>query len=115
MEEKNLNIEENNESNENTNEKVEKSNKKRKGKKIFRTIFNLLSFLLLVFVVVGTYIGFTGFNEVRNEKEPKYYIEKKTYTVEGTTITSYDFGLYRAEKHEDSKKYSYKLLPFFIK
>lgn len=103
------NVEKNNE------EKVEKSNKKRKKNSIFRFILNTLSFLLFVSVVCLTILAFMGFNSVKNEQEPKYYFDKNVYTSDGKNITSYDFWLYRAEKIEDSKKYSYRLVPFFIK
>lgn len=105
MEDKNINVE----------KIVEKSNKKRKRNGVVRFIFNTLSFLLLVAVIGLTILAFTGFNAVKNNQEPEYYFDKNIYTSDGTTVTSYDFLLYRAEKHEDSKKYSYRLVPFFIK
>lgn len=118
MEEKNVNIEEkeikNNVEN-NNEEKIEKSNKKRKKHGFLRFILNTLSFLILIGVIVLTYLGFTGFNAVKSDQEPKYYFDKNVYTSDGKTVTSYDFLLYRAEKIEDSKKYSYRLVPFFIK
>lgn len=100
----------------NNEEKIEKSNNKRKRHGFLRFILNTLSFLVLIAVIVLTYLGFTGFNAVKSDQEPKYYFDKREYTSsDGKTITSYDFLLYRAEKIEDSKKYSYRLVPFFIK
>ena len=100
----------------NNEEKIEKSNNKRKRHGFLRFILNTLSFLLLIAVIVLTYLGFTGFNAVKSDQEPKYYFDKREYTSsDGKTVTSYDFLLYRAEKIEDSKKYSYRLVPFFIK
>jgi len=100
----------------NNEEKIEKSNNKRKRHGVLRFILNTLSFLVLIAVIVLTYLGFTGFNAVKSDKEPEYYFDKREYTSsDGKTVTSYDFLLYRAEKIEDSKKYSYRLVPFFIK
>lgn len=122
--EKNLNVENKEEVSEqkfeevevNNEEKIEKSNNKRKRHGFLRFILNTLSFLLLIAVIVLTYLGFTGFNAVKSDQEPKYYFDKREYTSsDGKTVTSYDFLLYRAEKIEDSKKYSYRLVPFFIK
>ena len=116
MEDKNLvNEQKLEEVKENNEEKIEKSNKKRKKYGVLRFILNTLSFLVLIAVVVLTYLGFTGFNAVKNDQEPEYYFNKNVYTSDGKTVTSYDFLLYRAEKIEDSKKYSYRLVPFFIK
>ena len=100
----------------NNEEKIEKSNNKRKRHGVLRFILNTLSFLVLIAVILLTYLGFTGFNAVKSDKEPEYYFDKREYTSsDGKTVTSYDFLLYRAEKIEDSKKYSYRLVPFFIK
>lgn len=95
-------------------EEAKEIRKKSKGKTIFAIIFDLLALALLLFVIFETVIGFLGFNDVREDKTPGYYIDIKEETTGSTTKTIYNFGLYKAIKTEDSKTYSYKLVPFFL-
>lgn len=97
-------------------ERLEKlpEKKVKKKKHFFGWIINILAFLLLIFVIVEAYLGFIGFNAVKEDKVPEYYVSVETTEDNGSKITTYNFGLFKAQKIEDSKKYSYKLLPFFL-
>ena len=86
----------------------------KKKKHLIGWFCNILAFLLLLFVIVESYLAFVGFNSVKEDKIPDYYIDINTVSIGDTKITTYNFGLYKAQKIEDSKKYSYKLLPFFL-
>ena len=94
-------------------EKQEKPKRKKK-KRIFSKIINLLALLLLLFVIVESVIGFMGFNDIRNNKEPKYYRNIYTTYEDDSEITTYDFGLYKVINTETKKQYSTKLVPFFL-
>lgn len=112
MEKENIEVKEDDKEKE-LNAKMDTS-EKRKKKSIFSIIITILSFLLFLYVVFQTVIAFLNFNMIKNEKEPTYFVTKKTDTVGKYDYTIYSMGLYKIVRKEDEKRYEIKLLPFFL-
>jgi len=87
---------------------------KKKKLKLWFIFANIGAFLILLFVIFESYIAFSGFNAIKNGKEPSNCIEIVIEEKLNYTTTTYNFGLYKVIKVDDSKKYTTKLLPFFL-
>ena len=93
-------------------EPVEKPKKKKR--RVFVKIINILAFLLLLFVIFETAIAFLNFQQVRENKEPSYFVKTRVEEKDGYKYTIHDMGLYRIIRKEDNKNFEIKMLPFFL-
>ena len=89
------------------------SNKKKK-KKIGKIIFNIITSLLFIVIILEIIVGVVNMNRISNDEEPVWYLNKTTNETELKTETVYNLGLYKIVKTDTSKKTKITLKPFFI-
>ena len=84
-------------------------------KKIVRIFLRVVFILIVLFVIIDTVIGVLSMQRLNDNKEPIWYIDSKTETVDGKTKTTYNLGLYVIIKEKGGKESKTTLTPFFLK
>ena len=109
-----------NENNNNVNvmpeetEQVNVVQKKKKKKKIGKVIFNTITIILFIVIVLEAAIGIINMQRISNKEEPIWYLSTKTIETELKTETEYHLGLYKIVKTDTSKETKITLKPFFL-
>lgn len=85
------------------------------GRKIISVISRIFFILLVLFVIADTALGIINMQRLNDNKEPLWYFDSKTETVDGKTKTTYNLGLYVIIKEKGGKESSTSLRPFFLK
>lgn len=89
-------------------------NKPKKKKKIGKIIFNVITSILFIIILLEAIIGIVNMNRISNDQNPIWYLDKKVTESELKTETEYHLGLYKIVKTDTSKKTTVTLKPFFI-
>ena len=89
-------------------------NKPKNKKKIGKIIFNVITSILFIIILLEAIIGIVNMNRISNDQKPIWYLDKKVTESELKTETEYNLGLYKIVKTDTSKKTTVTLKPFFI-
>ena len=89
-------------------------NKPKNNKKIGKIIFNVITSILFIIILLEAIIGIVNMNRISNDQKPIWYLDKKVTESELKTETEYNLGLYKIVKTDTSKKTTVTLKPFFI-
>ena len=109
-----------NENNNNVNvapEAIEETNiapKKKKKKKMGKIIFNIITTILFIVIVLEAAIGIINMQRISNKEEPIWYFSTKTTETDLKTEIEYHLGLYKIVKTDTSKETKITLKPFFL-
>lgn len=97
-------------------ETIEKDDKKKKKKKkkIGRIIFNVITFIIAVIIILDVIVGVINMQRISNEEEPIWYLSSKTTETELKTVTEYHLGLYKIVKTDTARETKTTLKPFFF-
>lgn len=87
---------------------------KKKGG-FFKIIFRIIGILVFLFILFETVIGIINMNQLNNDKEPVWYLNKNTTKEKGKTETTYNLGLYVIVNTTQGKEKKIALKPFFLK
>lgn len=98
---------------ENVDQEQDKKKKKKK-KKIGRIIFNGITTILFIVIVLDAIIGIVNMQRINNKEEPVWYLSTKTTETELKTVTEYHLGLYKIVKTDTAKETKTTLKPFFL-
>ncbi len=93
---------------------VEKKKPIQKKRGIIKTIFNLLTILLFLFIIVEAAIGVINMQKIRNDEKPIWCMSTKKTETELKTVTECHLGLYKIIKVDTEKKSTTSLIPFFL-
>lgn len=104
-------IQENSKEVENTN--ISKKTKKKK-RKIGKLIFNIITFILFIAILIDAIIGIVNMQRINNNEEPVWYLSTNVTETELKTVTEYHLGLYKIVKTDTAKETKITLKPFFI-
>lgn len=90
------------------------SNKPKKKKKVGKIVFNIITTILFIVILLEAVVGIVNMNRISNDQKPVWYLNKKVTESELKTETEYNLGLYKIVKTDTSKKTTVTLKPFFI-
>ena len=90
------------------------SNKPKKKKKVGKIVFNTITTILFIVILLEAVVGIVNMNRISNDQKPVWYLNKKVTESELKTETEYNLGLYKIVKTDTSKKTTVTLKPFFI-
>ena len=88
---------------------------KRKKRRVFRTITNIILIAAFLFILFETVMGILDMQRINEDKDPIWYIDSKTEVTEKKEVTTYNLGLYKIVRTDDSKATKITLKPFFLK
>lgn len=88
--------------------------RKKKNRKVGRIIFNVITFILFVVIVLNVIISAINMQRIDSGKKPIWYLSTKTTETELKTVTEYHLGLYKIVKTDTAKETKITLKPFFI-
>lgn len=91
-----------------------KNNNKKKKRKVGRIIFNTITLILFIIIVIDVIIGAINMQRIDNGKEPIWYLSTKTTETKLKTVTEYHLGLYKIVKTDTAKETKTTLKPFFL-
>lgn len=86
----------------------------KKKKKTGRIIFNIITSILFIVIILEAAIGIINMNRISNKEEPIWYLSTKTTETDLKTETEYHLGLYKIVKTDTSKETKITLKPFFL-
>lgn len=97
------------------NELSEPTNKKAKRKlNIGNLISRILVTILFIFVLLETIIGVIDIKDLKDEKEPTWYINTKKEKTKDKEVTTYNLGFYVIVKTQTKYEITVVLRPFFL-
>ena len=96
-------------------EEIEEFEDRRQKRRVGRVITNIILIALFLFVLFETVMGILDMQRINDDKDPLWYIDSKTETTEKKTETTYNLGLYKIVRTDDSKATKITLKPFFLK
>lgn len=91
-----------------------KQKKPKKKKRIGKIIFNIITFILFVVVVLEAAIGIINMQRISNDEDPIWYLSTTKTETDKKTVTEYNLGLYKIVKTDTAKKTTTTLKPFFL-
>lgn len=95
-------------------ETVNNTSPKKKKRRIGKVIFNIITTILFIVVVLEAAIGIINMQRISNKEEPIWYLNTKTTEYKLKTVTEYHLGLYKIIKTDTSKETKITLKPFFL-
>lgn len=90
-------------------------NRPAKKKSALRILGIILLILAIILIVVETIIGIIDVGQIKDNKEPMWYLNSDVERTVGSNTTSYDLGLYVIDKIETKNEIKIILKPFFLK
>lgn len=87
----------------------------KKKKRMGRVIFNIITFILFIVIVLEAAIGVINMQRISNEEDPIWYLSTNKTETELKTVTEYNLGLYRIVKTDTARETKITLKPFFLK
>ena len=95
------------------NSKEVKHKSKKRG--TFRIIGIIILSLAIILIIIETFIGIVDVRQIKDNKQPMWYLNSDIRRDESQKITTYDLGLYVIEKKESKTEIKIVLKPFFMK
>ena len=95
-------------------ETVNNTSPKKKKRRIGKMIFNIITTIIFIVVVLEAAIGIINMQRISNKEDPIWYLSTKTTEYKLKTVTEYHLGLYKIIKTVTSKETKITLKPFFL-
>ena len=90
-------------------------NFKSKKNNSLRIIGIVILILAILLILIETFVGVIDVGQIKDNKQPMWYLNSDIERTKNKQITTYDLGLYVIEKIESKTEIKIILKPFFIK
>ena len=90
-------------------------NFKSKKNNSLRIIGIVILILAILLIIIETFVGVIDVGQIKDNKQPMWYLNSDIERTKNKQITTYDLGLYVIEKIESKTEIKIILKPFFIK